>query len=338
MRNRSFVIDYPRLRSLAGLSNPHLQTVASILMKYQNSTRLPTRRLVSLSDGDRVIIHDDKAKSWITGDRIAILFHGLCGCHNSPYMRRIAIKLRRRGVRTVRVDMRGFGDSSLISTGHLHAGRSADIRDIVDFVIRLSPLSKISLIGFSLGANILLKYLIESGDRDPDLDSQQQHVDSAIAVSPPADLIRCSSNLRTFGNRLYDYYFVRRLKRSLIYRRRHVAGLLDNHVNPLPNRLLGLDDQFTAPVSGFSGARDYYEKCSTAHLLDRITTPTILVAAEDDPIIPCDIFQPQYFSSSINFVKTKTGGHLGFLGAHAKDPDKHWLDWRICQWVDSLDD
>ena len=334
MRGSSFVVDYPMLRPHPWFRNGHLQTLATVLTKSKDSTRVATKHVVPLADGDRLVIHDDEAKSWITGDRIAVLVHGLCGCHDSPYIRRIAIKLRRHGIRTIRVDMRGFGDSALISRGHLYAGRSNDIRDIATFLHHLSPLSSISLIGFSLGANIVLKFLIEQSRTHEPL----EYVDSAIVVAPPVDLETCSANLRTFGNRFYDYYFVDQLAQTLTHRRRHVANLLDNGLNPIPDRLLQFDDEFTAPINGFSGAREYYQRCSTVNNLDEVQTPTILVAAEDDPIVPFEIFDTRYFSTKIDFVNTRCGGHLGFLGNHPKDPDQHWLDWRICDWIDSLDD
>jgi predicted alpha/beta-fold hydrolase len=230
--------------------------------------------------------------------------------------------------------MRGFGDSTLISRGHLHAGRSDDIASIVEFLNNLSPLSKISLIGFSLGANIVLKHLIEQSQRH----DIEYPVDSAIVVAPPIDLKLCSANLRSYGNRIYDHYFVKQLASGLVHRRRHVANLIDNGMNPIPNRLLQFDDQFTAPVNGFSGARQYYDCCSTVNDLDKIQTPTILVAAQDDPIVPFEIFDTRYFSPSVELVSTRSGGHLGFLGNQHKDPDQHWLDWRICSWIDSLDD
>ena len=162
-----FVADYPRLRPAWWGLNGHVQTLASFFAAGPVSNRIPTRHIVPLSDGDRLVIHDDHAKSWITGDRIAILVHGLCGSHDSPHVRRIAMRLRRHGVRTIRIDMRGFGDSELISRGHLNAGCSQDLVDVIEFARRLSPLSKFSLIGFSLGANIVLKTLCDWGRPSP---------------------------------------------------------------------------------------------------------------------------------------------------------------------------
>jgi predicted alpha/beta-fold hydrolase len=323
--------DYPPFRPLSLMRSAHLQTVGAYLLRGHQSEYKAAKHVVPLEDGDRLVIHDDKPASWITGDRIAILFHGLCGCHLSPYMVRAADKLRRQGVRTFRIDMRGFGDSTLISKSHLHGGRHQDVISIVDFVHRLSPISKISLVGYSIGGNIILKTLGIWGDQS------HQYVDSAIAVSPPVDLVYCSWNLRQRGNRFYESYFVSRLKSQLTKRRRLVKDLVDNQVTPLPTRLVHWDDQFTAPCWGYRGAREYYQDASSGPVLDRVRVPTIILSAQDDPVVPFDMFDNFSRSDQIELISPKQGGHLGFIGQGLRDPDRYWMDWRICQWVTSLD-
>ena len=325
------VLKYPPFRPLGFLTNGHSQTVGAFFFgaRFQRKT---IKRVVQLSDGDRIVIHDDQPKSWITGDRICVLVHGLGGSHRSPYMQRIAEKLFRSGVRTIRVDMRGFGDSTLLSRGQYSATLSRDIDDIVKTLGVMSPLSKITLIGFSLGAGIILKALGEWSHEHP------RSVDSAIAVSPPIDLTYCVANLNKFGNRFYDRFFASRLRRKLNYRRRHVKGLVDNGLNPIPRRLVHYDDRFTAPVSGFKNAREYYRVASPAPLLNEVSVPTLIVAAKDDPLVPVEMFDKWAMSPEIEFVITKHGGHLGFLGRQRVDPDRHWLEWRVSQWVASIDD
>ena len=178
-----------------------------------------------------------------------------------------------------------------------------------------------------VGGAITLRTLGEWGAGHPPC------VDSAIAVSPPIDLVYCSARLAHFGNRIYDRFFSSQLKQTLQWRRRHVAGLVDNGLAPLPDRLVHLDDQFTAPVWGFRGARDYYEQTSCGPLLEQIDLPTIILTSRDDPVIPFDMFSRFAMSPQIELVPTRYGGHLGFLGFHRRDPDWHWMDWRICHWL-----
>ena len=326
------VAEYPPFRPLKILTSAHLQTFGAYFFRGKLRDYSADKHTVPLHDGDRLVIHDDRPESWITGDRIAILFHGLCGCHLSPYVVRTADKLNRRGIRTIRVDMRGYGDSTLISRSHLHGGCFEDVEAVTNFVHRLSPLSKLSLVGYSIGGNIVLKTLGVWGDQP------HEQVDSAVAVSPPIDLVYSSWNLRQKGNRVYEKYFITRMHAQLTKRRRHVKDLVDNKINPLPNRLIHWDDQFTAPCWGYRGAMEYYEDASSAEQLYRVTIPTIILTSQDDPVVPFDMYHKHQMSEYIDLISTQKGGHLGFIGQGFKDPDRYWMDWRICQWVESLDE
>lgn len=326
------VADYPPFRPLSVFSSAHFQTLGAFFVRGKQRAYSAEKHIVWLADGDRLVIHDDKPENWITGDRIAILFHGLCGCHLSPYMIRTADKLNRVGVLVIRVDMRGFGDSTLISKSHIHGGYYPDVFAVVNFVHRLCPISKLSLVGFSIGGNIVLKALGEWGTAHPEF------IDSAIAICPPIDLIHCSWNLRRMGNRIYEAYFMKKLSSQLIHRRRHVEDMNDNNVNPLPSRLIHWDDQITGPCWGYKGAREYYEDASSAPLLWKVNVPTIVLAAADDPVVPYAMFDEFEMSNYIELISTNKGGHLGFIGKGTRDPDRHWMDWRICQWVTSQDE
>ena len=314
------------------MKSSHAQTLGAFVLRGKQGDYQGTRHTVRLHDGDQLVVHDDQPANWITGDRITILFHGLCGCHLAPYVVRTAEKLNRMGIRTVRVDMRGFGDSTLISKSHLHGGCSWDAEAVVEFVNRISPLSPISLVGFSIGGNIILRTLGTWGDQP------RGQVDSAIAVCPPIDLVHCASNLRQRGNRIYENYFVKRMSEQLTLRRRQVPGLVDNGLKPLPDRLIHFDDQFTAQVWGYPSAIDYYEDASSAPWLSSVSVPTVILTSQDDPVVPFSMFQKAELSSYVDVVAPRHGGHLGFLATGKSDPDRHWMDWRICQWISGLDD
>ena len=322
---------FPKFYPKRGMASRHAQTLGAFLIRGKQTVYSATSSIVDLFDGDRLVIHDDQPENWITGDRIAILLHGLCGCHGSPYIVRTANKLNRAGIRTIRMDMRGFGDSTFVSQNHLHGGCSQDLLSVIRFVRRLSPLSSISLIGFSIGGNIVLRTL---GKWASEVDSI---VDSAVAICPPIDLVECSRNLRTQGNRLYERYFIRRMSEQIQARRRQVKGLIDPGVSPLPSRLLHFDDQFTAPSWGYSGALDYYRDASSSPWLREIRVPTLMLVAKDDPVIPFSMFSQTELSSEIELVATTKGGHLGFLAGKTLDPDRHWMDWRICQAIDQVE-
>ncbi len=321
---------FPKFHPKRGMVSCHTQTLGAYVLRGRRPEYSANSSIVDLFDGDRLVVHDDRPESWITGDRIAILLHGLCGFHGSPYVVRTAGKLNRAGIRTIRVDMRGFGDSTFVSKNHLHGGGSQDLLSVLRFVGRLSPLSSVSLVGFSIGGNIVLRTLGKWNSEVAPM------VDSAVAVCPPINLVECSKNLGGHGNRLYESYFVRRMTQQLFARRRQVKGLVDPGVYPLPKRLIHFDDQLTAQAWGYSGALDYYRDASSAPWLSKIQVPTVIIAAQDDPVIPFWMFKEAELSDKVELVAPEHGGHLGFIAGKTKDPDRHWMDWRICQAIDQV--
>lgn len=289
------------------------------------------RRVVDLFDQDRIVIHDDHPASWQPGDRVVLILHGFCGSHQSPYVVRLADKLSLRGIRCFRIDFRGFGESALISRSHLYGGCSHDVEAAVSEIHELCPESNISVVGYSIGGNILMKLLGEWGADHP------HYVDQGIAVSPPVDLVYASWNIRCRGNQIYEAYFVNRLQVAMTMRRRKVKGLLDTGLNPLPNRLIHWDQNLIAPVWGFRDAQDYHIQSSAGPLLKDVRVPTKILWAQDDPVVPIDSYQRYTLSNQIDIVETARGGHLGFLGVKNRDPDRYWMDWRILEWIGEAD-
>lgn len=319
-------ITLPPFRPHPLLCNGHLQTVIAAYLPVKQEYSA-VRHEVVLSDGDRLVLHDDCPSPWQSGDRIALLVHGLGGSHESSYMVRIAAKLKSCGVRSIRKDLRGFGAGFSVARGHSHAGKSEDLASVLDYIIDHFPPSPISLVGFSMGANILLKFLGEMGELMPSA------VVNAMAIAPPVDLLFCSMNLRKSVNRFYDWSFIRTLHRLLQHRRRVVPDMIDIPLRPLPPRLREFDDQYVAPLGGFSGAKEYYKRCSSAQFLPGVSVVTQIISAADDPIIPAQIFQNLPLSPAIELHITSHGGHLGFIGVSGIDPDRHWMDWRVVDWV-----
>jgi predicted alpha/beta-fold hydrolase len=215
----------------------------------------------------------------------------------------------------------------LVSRSHLYGGCSHDVESVVRHLHELSPESNISLVGFSIGGNVLMKLLGEWGENFPDF------IDSAVAVAPPVDLVYASWNLRRMGNRIYEANFVSSLKRTMSKRRRLVAGLLDTGMSPLPNRLMDWDERLTAPVWGFSDATDYYQKSSAGPLLKNIHVPSLMIWSKDDPIVPHDSYHRFTLSNAIETLEADRGGHLGFVGSRSTDQDRHWMDWRILEFL-----
>lgn len=313
------------------LRNSHAQTLGAFVFPGQIPQQGAVAHVVDLFDGDRLVMHDNRPPHWRPGDRIVLLLHGFCGNHQSPYVARLAGKMWQRQMRTFRIDFRGFGSSASISRSHLYGGCSHDVESVIQEIHQLSPQSNLSVVGFSIGGNILMKLLGEWGWNHP------EYIDQAIAVSPPVDLVYASWNIRSRGNQIYEAYFVNRLQKAMTARRRLVPDLLDTGLNPLPDRLIEWDERLIAPVWGFSDADDYYQQSSAGPLLNNVRVPTKVLWSQDDPVVPIDSYQRFTLSNQIEIIDSPRGGHLGFLAAKMDDPDRYWMDWRILEWVEEAE-
>ena len=309
------------------LRNPHVQTLAGT---YLPDRRFPYRAVhhrIELSDGDAVVLHDDVPSGWPAGGRVALLLHGLAGCHSSSYMVRIAGKLNGAGVRTFRMDLRGCGAGEGMASRPYHAGRSDDAIAALQFVQKLCPDAPVTLVGFSLSGNIVLKLLGEAPDDVP------PNVEKAAAVCPAIDLARCAHSLVGPFQRLYDRHFVRLLCQQVRLNRRLRSDLPPVDGPRRLKTLFAFDDAYTGPVCGFGSADNYYATNSAARHVERIRLPTLILAAQDDPLVPIACFDDIRPPPSVLLRMTRHGGHLGYIGKRGIDPDRRWMDWRIVDWV-----
>src|SRR5262249_51864446 len=161
-----------------------------------------------LDDGDELVVHDSTPESWRPGNPIVVLVHGLGGCHDSGHLRRFAHLLAPRGVRSVRVDLRGTGEGLPLARKTYHAGCSSDLRAVMQTVHCWSPTSPVGFVGVSLGGNVVVKLAGEAGaDPVPGLTR-------VVAMGPPVDMVRCSELMSRPRNRFYNRYFARCLIRQ----------------------------------------------------------------------------------------------------------------------------
>ena len=354
-------LNFPTFRPHPLIYNGHLQTVMGCYLPWRRVAYRAVHRHVTLPDGDRIVLHDDcpsgseansnhlpneaaegangtnsrplkwrydkVGSAWSEGDPVVLLVHGLNGCHQSGYMRRCSAKFNALGMRVFRMDLRGCGAGFPFARHPIHAGRSEDAGEALHHILQLCPRSPIHVIGFSMGANIVLKMAGEMGADAP------SRLASLMAVSPPIDLMECSKNITLGANHWYDRNFVKILLRHVARRTKTVPGALTTPLDPLPRKLIEFDSLFTAPLAGFASAHDYYARASSAPLLRHIAVPTLILAAADDPIVPVGPFAQAKYSSSTKVVVAPGGGHLGFIAAGGIDPDRRWLDWRAIDWV-----
>src|SRR5215471_18858429 len=193
------------------LTHPHLQTIIAAELTWSREPP-STTHLIELSDGDKIALEVSTPREWQPHDPTVVLLHGLCGCHRSSYMQRLARKLWRFGLRAVRMNLRGCGSGRGLARYPYHSGRSADVLAVLASLQQTTPQSPLTLIGFSLGGNIVLKLAGELSAAVPD------NLQCVIAVCPPADLVACSRLLAQPANRFYNRYFTRLLCAEVIDR------------------------------------------------------------------------------------------------------------------------
>lgn len=307
------------------LANRHLQTIFA--SQFYLPLEPPSTTLyLHLTDGDQLALEISTPVAWHDWQPTVILVHGLCGCHRSPYMMRMARKLWQRGVRVCRMNLRGCGSGQDLARMPYHSGRSDDVRAVVDHVVASTPDSPLHLIGFSLGGNLALKYAGELSHLAPAPLSQ------VIAICPPVDLAICSRMLSMPHNRLYELHFVRLLKAHV--QRRHARFPDLPHIELPPHlSLYRFDNLYIAPMCGFRDADDYYTRCSSARYVESIALPCRMLFARDDPFIDYSCLLNTCLPEHIQVTITERGGHLGFLGIPHTKGGYRWLDHLLLDWL-----
>lgn len=297
---------------------------------------LPGRRVrlraryveLEVSDGDRIVVLDSTPPGWRPGDPAALFVHGLAGCVRSPYVARPAARLLDLGYRAVRMNLRGAGSGFGAARSIYHAGRTEDVRVAAEWLAARAPGSPIALVGFSLGANLVLKLAAEAASRP------LAGLDCVLAANPPLDLSACCRHLARPEARIYDRNFVRLLGRMID--RLHAA-----HPDLGPANLGGVgslydfDDRYTARRNGFEGAEAYYADSSAGPLVPQIQVPGLVVHAEDDPFIPLGSIRAVAFPPHLPLELCRAGGHLGYLSHRPWRGDRRWLDARIAAWLET---
>jgi predicted alpha/beta-fold hydrolase len=317
-------VPYSRpFRPLPFLGNPHVQTVLSYALSWGRDHVPATLRTLSLPDGDALALHDSRPPAWTERDAIAILVHGLGGCHRSTYLRRTANRLTAHGLRVVRVDLRGAGAGVALARRFYNAACSADIGAVVEAVAAECPRAPLFLVGFSLGGNIVLKLAGEAGASAP------SGLRGIAAVAPPIDLVRCAELIARLP--LYDRFYVRQLVQQVEVRARTFPDLPSVRF-PAGVTLRQFDDLFTAPNWGYANALDYYRRASALQLLPKIAVPCLMLSARDDPFVAWQPFTEFTPGPDTSVELVQHGGHLGFLGGDGNGGVR-WAEARVVQWV-----
>lgn len=257
---------------------------------------------------------------------MALLVHGMGGCSESAYIRRMARKLESRGFGIFMMNQSGSGPGMGLSSRLWHGGSSEDFASTIKFITAMYPGRALILAGFSLSGNILLKYLGE-GRQIPG------EIQSALAVNPPVDL-KAAALAISQGPwaRTFNGYYMRLLNRQL----KAVKECFPESFVPdkVPATIYDFDVAYTAPVGGFKDVDEYYQTSSSSHFLDNIFVPTTILSAKDDPFVPFEIFERTRMSLCVSTVLPEGGGHMGYISKNKlPSGDRRWMDYYVEQWA-----
>ena len=266
-----------------------------------------TRERLELEDGDFLDL--DWSEAMQPTSKVAIVLHGLEGDAQRHYIVGSAKKLTQNGFDTCAVNLRGCSGQPNRLYRSYHSGATDDLISVISHVLNLGKYQEIYLLGYSLGGNLILKYLGEGND-------VPQEVKKAVAVSVPCSLKDACDQLLQSKNALYSARFKKHLLAKLREKQRNFQGRISEESIRNIITLKDFDDAYTAPAHGFTDALDYYAKCSCKQFLNKVEVPSLILNAKDDSFLgeACYPFKEAQENPSLYLEVPNFGGHVGFWG------------------------
>lgn len=307
------------------LRNGHAQTLAGWALKPRVTFPPAEDRLFDIAPGVQVLCkcHFRPHPQSLT----LLLVHGLEGSSESKYVLGAASKAFAAGMNVVRMNIRNCGGTERLSRTLYRSGLSEDVGYVAAALSKDGRVSQIAIAGFSLGGNQVLKLAGEWGSNVP------PYIKAVAAVSPAMDLGASCDLLHLRRNRVYEWHFLRSLRRRLRLKAKlHADAALFAELRRFRS-MRDFDDRVTARAFGFAGASDYYARASASPLLPNIRVPTLVIYADDDPFI-CVLPETRerlQANPHITVLHSKHGGHCGFIAAGGQ----RWAEDQIVQFVNS---
>lgn len=296
--------------------NTHVHTIVA---SQFTGVQKPPHERIEISTPDEDFLEIDVCEVE-TDQPVVALFHGLEGSTDRHYIANLMNELREAGFSSVALNFRGCGSRLNKQPRFYHSGATDDYRTVFNWIRQRFPGKEIYAVGYSLGANALVKYLGEEGS--------QSMVQRAVAVSPPYDLKEGSIRMQQGINKLYEKRFLITLTDKL-EKKRKVYPDMPVYTG---NSIYDFDDQVTAELHGFAGADDYYFKCSSRHFYGEVKSDLLVIHSQEDTLCPIE-FAPQKTimeNKAIKTLFTDEGGHVGFISSPSG-----WLYRTILKWFES---
>ena len=311
------------------LHGAHAQTVGARLLRRRGGAASERERLTT-PDGDFLdldwsVIHEAVPAA----GPLVLVLHGLEGSATSKYALETYRQLAVRGVAAVGLNFRSCSGELNRGPRLYHSGETEDLRFVLGQLAQRNSGRPLGAIGFSLGGNVLLKFLGEEA-----LAGRQTALVAAAAVSVPYDLAAGARYTETGLARAYVWRLLWSLRRKVRARARDLGDRMDVRAALAARTFRAFDDAATAPLHGFRDASDYYARSSSGQFLAHISVPTCVIQAQDDPFLPAEAIPMATIRENpvLEAAISETGGHVGFVTGTPWGP-RFWAEARAATFV-----
>jgi len=302
----------------------HLNTIFPSFFRKIDDVNYERSRIIT-EDNDFIDLDWSKVNS----KKLVVILHGLEGCANRHYVKGMCRIFNRNNWDALAMNYRGCSGEMNKTLRFYHGGATDDLDFLINYIEK--DYEEIVLVGFSLGANLILKYL---GDGQFKLNHKLK---AAAVISAPCDLKDTMVSLQKKGNIIYSSMFLKDLKEKVKLKKEDFPNDISPEDIKNIKSLKDFDDKFTAPVHGFKDAYDYYEKCSCKKFLKNIKIPTLIINALDDPFLSEKSYPVEEAALNENLVllMPKYGGHVGFSSLHEED---YWTEKTVFKFINSFEE
>jgi len=303
--------------------NGNINTIYPFLFRKKID---PPFRRVRFETSDNDFIDLDLLQN--DNPRLVVICHGLEGNTESQYMRHTSHHLYANNWDVLCINFRSCSGEMNRKLQMYHSGFTDDVHEVLVKYSAYYP--TLALVGFSLGGNVILKYLSDGLKPIP------SNLKVAVALSVPVDLSKSAQKISSLSNWMYDKRFRISLEDKIRKKHQYFPDDIDLSYLDKIKTLRDFDDYYTGPIHGFDGAEDYYAKCHCKQFLPDISLPTLLITAEDDPFLPRDCYPYEIAAEhdQFYFMAPKFGGHVGFTTFGS---NYYWNEHKTLQFIDDAD-
>ncbi len=306
--------------------NPHIATVAGNFWKRPgvDAGTSGAQTYYRVDSATTILAFEQIPRGTVRGHLVVL--HGLEGSADAGYIQSLSHLAVNQNFSIHRLNFRTCGGTEALCETMYHSGLTSDVAFIVQEIAKRTS-APLFLIGFSLGGNVAVKLTGEYGKKSP--------LAGTVAVSAPIDLAACVKAIDRPSNRIYAYRFLNRLRSRIMRKSKLSPGSYNSEFIDKVHTIWQFDNRFTAPLFGFGTAANYYATQSALNYVDQIDSPTLLISAKDDPLVPFGIYKHPAITanSAVRLISPQHGGHIGFLSRH---PPRFWVDDVIMTWIQSL--